>query len=322
MSLRVGIIGCGGVAKLHIAGYQENQVEITGLVDVNQAAVKAAAKDIPGVKCFCEHEALLDSGLVDAVSICTPPVAHEDAAVSALRRNIPILCEKPLAHSVDSAKRIVAAAEESGTVLMTAFRHRFLPAIQTVRRVISQGEIGQVVLFQNVFCGPAFQMKDTWFSRKAVAGGGTLMDTSIHSVDIFRYLIGEVIEQKALTHRHLEGTDVEDASIITLKAESGAIGSLMASWVAGDGMAFIDIVGQEGRVVYDYAQADEVRLKRGGETQWKVIGVEASNGFAEEISHFLAALRQELPLSCTGEDGLRALEIIQSTYRVGRSQEI
>ena len=318
MSLRVGIVGCGGVAKLHIAGYQENQVHITGLVDVNQAAVEAAAQDIPGAKVFSDHKTLLASGLVDAISVCTPPVAHEEPAVSALERNIHVLCEKPLAHSVDSAKRVIAAARESDALLMTAFRHRFLPAIQAVRRVISQGEIGPVVLFQNVFCGPAFQMKDTWFSRKAVAGGGTLMDTSIHSVDIFRYLFGKVVEQKAVTHQHLEGTDVEDTSIITLKAESGVVGSLMASWVAGEGLAFIDTVGQGGRVVYDYAKPDEVRVRRRGETEWEVIGVEASNGFAEEISHFLAAIRQEVPLSCTGGDGLRALEIVQSTYRAGR----
>lgn len=313
-SVRIGIIGCGGIARAHVEGYKKNNVEITALADVNKVAAEAMAKDLGGAKCFDDYKSLIESGLVDAVSICTPPVAHEEAAVFALERNVHVLSEKPLAHSVESAKRIVTAAEKSEALLMTAFRHRFLPAIQKVREVISEGKIGPIVFFQNIFCGPAFQMKDKWFSKKAVAGGGTLMDTSIHSVDLFRYLIGEVVEQKAVMHRHLEGTDVEDASILILKAENGTVGSLTASWVAGDGMAFIDITGQNGRVVYDYSKADELRLKRRSVKEWETIPVEGSNGFAEEIGHFLDAIAGKETLSCTGRDGLRALEIIEATY--------
>jgi predicted dehydrogenase len=257
MTLRIGIIGCGGIARAHVEGYRRNDAKITALMDIDRSA---------------------------------------------------------LAHSVESAKQIVAAAGKSNALLMTAFRHRFLPAIQAIRKAIDKGQIGPVVFFQNTFCGPAFQMQDKWFSKRAIAGGGTLMDTSIHSVDIFRYLIGEVVEQKAVMHRHLAGTDVEDASILILKAANGAIGSLTASWVAGDGMASIDVMGQDGRIVYDYYKADQIRLKQRGEAEWKTIPVKASDGFAEEISHFLRAIRGEETLSCTGQDGLRAVEIIQANY--------
>jgi predicted dehydrogenase len=312
--MRVGMIGCGGIARAHAKGYEANGVEITALMDVSEQAMDAMAAEIEGVQCFDRYESLLDSGLVDLVSICTPPVAHEEPAVLALARNIHVLLEKPLAHSVESARRIVAAAARSEALLMTAFRHRYLPAIRKLREMIEAGEIGEVVYFHNTFCGPAFAMRDKWFSKKAIAGGGTLMDTSIHSVDIFRYLFGEVVEQKAVMQRHLAGTDVEDASILILKAENGVIGSLTASWVAADGVAGIDVMGQEGRMIHDYYRPDQIKLRRPGKGEWEVIPVEASDGFDKEIAHFIRAIQGQETLSCTGEDGLRAVEIIQSTY--------
>jgi predicted dehydrogenase len=215
---------------------------------------------------------------------------------------------------VESARRIVVAAERSEALLMTAFRHRYLPAIGKLREMILTGAIGEVIYFHNTFCAPAFAMQDKWFSRKEIAGGGTLMDTSVHSVDIFRYLFGEVVQQKAVMHQHLKGTDVEDASVLILKAASGVIGSLTASWVAGDGVAQIDVMGQEGRLVYDYQHPDQIKVRRQGKGEWEVIPVEASSGFDKEIAHFLRAIQGQEALSCTGEDGLRAVEIIQSTY--------
>ena len=312
--MRVGMIGCGGIARAHVKGYEANGVEVTALMDVSEQALASMAAGIEGAKCFDRYESLLDSGLVDLVSICTPPVAHEEPAVLALARNIHVLLEKPLAHSVASARRIVAAAERSEALLMTAFRHRYLPAIQKMREIIEAGEIGTAIYFHNTFCGPAFAMKDKWFSKQEIAGGGTLMDTSIHSVDIFRYLFGEVVEQKAVMQRHLEGTDVEDASILTLKSQNGVIGALTASWVAAAGVAEIDVMGQEGRVAYDYNCPDQIKLQRRGKGAWEIVPVEASAGFDKEIAHFLRAIQGQETLSCTGEDGLKAVEIIQSPY--------
>lgn len=314
MTLRIGIIGCGDVAQAHVEGYRKNNAEITALTDLNILAAEAMAKSLNGAKCFDDYKLLIESGIVDAVSICTPPVAHEEAAVFALQQNVHVLAEKPFAHSVESGRRIMTAAEKSQALLMTAFRHRFFPANQKIREIISEGKIGPVVFFQIIFCGPAFEMKDKWFSKKDIAGGGCIMDTSSHSVDLFRFLVGEVTQQHAVMHRHLEGTDVEDAGIITLKAENGAIGSLISSWVAAECIGLVDITGQKGRVLFDYAKGDEVRLKLRGEKEWEPIPVERGRGFPEEIKHFLHAIEGKETLSCTGYDGLRAVEIIQATY--------
>ena len=326
MTLRAGIVGCGGIARAHARGYSTNGIAVTAVADTDPAAAQRLAEEIsgrrqspPDVYPTCID--LLESKKVDVVSICSPPAFHEEAAVPALTRGIHVLCEKPLAHTVDSARRITDACKDAcndRAILMTAFRHRFLPSTTVMKELVSSGDIGDVVLFQNSFCAPAFAMREKWFSKKAVAGGGALMDTSIHSVDLFRYLFGEVGEQHAVMHRHLDGTDVEDAGMVILKSVTGVIGCLTASWVTGTQLLDINIMGQRGRVYFDYAAPETVRTERYRTSMSASSSEEhpipASNGFSEEIAHFVQAIEGTADLMCSAHDGLRALEIIQSVY--------
>ena len=315
-SLRAGIIGCGGIALAHARGYISNEIKITALADINPERTTALAEsaEIKDCRSFDSAAALLDSGLVDMVSICSPPAFHAETAIAALERNINVLVEKPLANTIDASKSIAAAAEKSQALCMTAFRHRFIPAIKEIKKMLDAGRIGPVVFMENIFCGPAFHQQHTWFTKKAVAGGGSMLDTSSHSVDLFRFLIGEVTEQHAVMHTHFTDTDVEDAAILTLKADNGALGTLTSGFVAGDGIAYIDLIGQNGRIYFDYTKLDEIRFKERDSEEWEVIPVERSYGFDKQIAHFAAAVSGREPLKCTVHDGVRAMEIICSNY--------
>jgi predicted dehydrogenase len=310
---KVGIIGCGGIAKSHAAGYAGNGLTVCALTDVNAEAMDKLAENIENeVTKYDDYKALIDSGTVDLVSICTPPLFHEEAAVYALQKGVHVLCEKPLASTLESAYSIKRVAAECSAVFMAAFRHRFLPAIQTMKQMIDDGAIDEPVLFQNVFCGPNFAMKDRWFCNKKIAGGGCMLDTSSHSVDLFRYLIGEVAEQKAVTHQHFENTDVEDVAILTLKAENGALATMGSGFAVGAGMAFIDITGKGGRLVYDYLKPNEIRYTKLGEAEEQIIETRASAGFEEQIAHFVSVINNEDELLVGIDDAVRCQEIIQS----------
>lgn len=313
--LRVGLIGCGGIAKAHLNGWKKNGVEIVAVADVNPEAAKSFVEMASCGKVFADANAMLQSGEVDTISICTPPCAHGEVAVAALGKGIHVLCEKPMTDTVEAAKGVCRAAEGSDAVFMTAFRHRFLPAVLKMKEILDEGKIGPAVLFSNIFCGPAFGMKDRWFTKKKIAGGGCIFDTNSHSVDLFRFIVGEVSSQTALMHRHFEGTDVEDAGTLVVKAENGALGSMSSSFVAGTGKAFIGIIGQKGEIFYDYSDADKIKLKLTGKSDWEIIQTMPSNGWAEQIAHFMKAVKGECKVSCTCRDGLRAVEIIQSVYR-------
>jgi len=310
-SVRIGIIGCGGIARAHHGAYRENGVTPVAFTDVAPEPAEALVRENRGGEIYPNFKALIDQGKVDAVSICTPPCAHEEAAVYALGKGVAVLCEKPLANSVESGKRVVQAAQKSGSLLMTGFTHRFRPAVRQMRQMILDDSIGPVVLFSNAFCGPADALKDKWFSKKAIAGGGSMMDTSSHSVDLFRFLVGEIAEQNAFHERHWEGIDVEDTAVISVKSTNGVIGTLISSWVAGAGVLYIDVIGRNGRITYRYGDSLQVSSAREGE---KTVPVNNSWGFKEEIANFLAAVQGKEDPGSTGEDGLRALEVIFSCY--------
>ncbi|MBE2203462.1 MAG: Gfo/Idh/MocA family oxidoreductase [Chthoniobacterales bacterium] len=316
MTFKIGIIGCGGIAAAHAQAYRDNGVSVVAVTDVNRASAEKFVKDHASEAAVYEdcHSLLTKAG-VDAVSVCTPPSTHEEIVIEALGRRIPVLCEKPLAHTLAAGERMAGAARTAQTPLMIAFRHRFLPAIQKLKALIGEGCIGRPVALSNAFCGPAFFMKDRWFSKKAVAGGGCMLDTSSHTVDIFRYLFGEIVEQHGVTNRAFEGTDVEDSSILTVRGESGVLGTFFASWGAGVGRAVLDVMGDKGRMVYEYGGNIEVVDSERNTRTWPV---ESSGGFTEEVAHFLRAIRGEEPLTSSWQDGLRALEIIQNVYENDR----
>lgn len=214
---------------------------------------------------------------------------------------------------MEDAERIRRAVKNSKAKFMVAFRHRFLPATQKIKELIDSGKIGTPVLFLNEFCGPAFAMKDKWFCKKAISGGGCMLDTSPHSVDLFRYLFGEIVEQHAVMHRHFENTDVEDCAILTVKGANGTLGSLTSGFVVGGGRAVLDISGQAGRIVYEYDK--EIRYYNLAANTWENIEVEISYGFAIEIGLFIGAIKNNTPVPVGIEDGIRCLEIIQSNYK-------
>lgn len=315
MQPRIGIIGCGGIAAHHANACRANGATVTALADLHRPAAEKMASGLPrNPRVFDTADELIESGLADVVCICTPPADHEHIAVAALARGIHVICEKPLAHTLESGRRVLEAAERSSALLMPGFRHRFLPAIRRIRELVVAGAIGEIVYLNNVFAGPASFLKDRWFGKRAIAGGGALMDTTSHSVDLFRFLCGEIGGQRGFTHTSLPGIDVEDTGILIVKSEQGAVGAFTASWIAGTGSAVIDIMGTKGRIFFDYDRDTEIRVlpAEGGEPQ--IIAVKSSLGFVEEMAHFFRAIRGEEPLGCTARDGLRALEIIQNVY--------
>lgn len=312
--LKFGIIGCGGISRAHLGGCKAAGVEVVATADTNFESAEKLAAEAGGAKAFKSSAELLESGMVDAVCVCSTPCAHEGPAVMALSKGIHVMLEKPISDSLESARRMQKAARKSKARLMVAYRHRFLPAIQEMKKALDSGAIGKAVLFHNTFCGPAFYMKDRWFSKKAISGGGTLMDTSSHSIDLFRYLIGEVGESAALMSRRLEGTDVEDVSAILLKSADGVVGSLTASWVAGDGVAYVEIVGEKGRVKYTY-WPHKLELKSEGAKEAVEISVPQSSGFNEELAHFVNCIESGAEPMVGAQDGLRGVEIISKAYK-------
>ncbi len=311
--IKVGIVGCGNVAKAHLAAYQRHGATVVALADPSAQNLSVLAESAPGAKTYASYRDLLAAGEVEAISLCTPPHLHREVAVAALEAGVHLLCEKPLAATLEDARAMEAAATASKAFVMMAFRHRFLPAHQWMKQRLAQGDLGNIVLFKNIFGGPAQAMAGRWFCQRAIAGGGVLLDTSVHGLDLFRFYCGEVESANAQMNRAFEGTDVEDSGILSVRAASGALGVMVSSWNIGTGAAEVEIYTDRAHLSYRYAD-QKIVLRRAGVSEPEIVPVEVANGFNEQTAHFLASLREgkaPLPSLC---DGLRAAEILSEIY--------
>ena len=317
---RVGIIGLGGIGRTHIAAWQANGITPVAFSDTVPALLDAAIAAHGGTP-YASATDLIQSGTVDIVSICTPPAFHADLAIAALEAGVATICEKPLAATLAEAERVQEAAERTGTLFAVGFCHRFQPHIEELKRRIGAGELGQIRTFRNRFAGWMPNAEQTWFANPAISGGGALIDTSVHSIDLFRYLVGDPVTVDAVmstTETTLgPALPVEDTAILILKTAEGALGSIESSWRTPVGEWTITLYGTGGSAVVDYG-TNELRIcPVGGE--WTRIEVPEGDRFQREIADLIDRWRLGGTPRATVADGVAANRILDAAYRSAAS---
>jgi predicted dehydrogenase len=226
-----------------------------------------------------------------------------------------VFCEKPLGRTLDDARRIGDAAVDG--FVAVGFCHRFQPEIVALKELIDVGRLGEIRSFRNRFSARLAAVESRWFSDPALSGGGVLMDTSVHSVDLFRHLVGEPVSVRALASTWQSGEGaaltVEDTAAMTVMTASGAVGVIDASWRTPAGTAIVEVEGTEGSAVADYS-AHRLRVNIGG-SGWQDAPLVEQNRFAAQARDVLEALRDRRPPRAGFRDGLRANEILDAAYR-------
>jgi len=313
---RLGIIGAGGIGKTHLRAWAANGITPSAIADANPT-VLAAAVETHGGEPFADGEALIRSGLVDIACICTPPAFHADLAVTALEAGLAVFCEKPLATTVEDAERVQAAVARSGTLFAVGFCHRFQPQVERLRTMIADGELGVIREFRSRCAGHLTHAETRWFSDPALSGGGALIDTSVHSVDLFRYLVGDPVGVHAFTSTCASelgpALEVEDTGVVILKTADGALGVIEASWRTPPGEWTLSVHGTGGTATLDYATLT-LRVGREG-VEWTDVLVEPGDRFEREIAQFIACWRDGGTPRATVEDGVAATRILDAAYR-------
>lgn len=314
--IRVGIVGCGGIASQHVRGYLACEgVQIAAAADVDvQRAVDVAG---PAHAHTSFHE-MLETERLDAVSVCTPPKFHRDAVRASLEAGAHVLCEKPLAVTAEQARDMVSASSSSGKLLVTAFCHRFHEPVARAKEIVRSGRIGKVTMFRNRFGGKT-DMAGVWFSNPDVGGGGCIVDTASHSVDLFRYLVGNPIKLAAGMATADSRYRVEDCGVLLLQTRDGAIGTIEASWTSPGSANVIEVYGTDGAVIIDYARGG-VRYLLGSSGEWMEELCPEADRFVAQSRHFIDCVRGRSAPIVTGEDGLRACEIAEAAYAFAASE--
>ena len=255
----MGIVGAGRIFEQHARAYAAlgARARLLAIADVDQAQLQKVTARYFIPYAYQDHRALLERDDVDVVTVCTPPVLHERVVVDALEAGKFVLCEKPLAHTLEAADRILAVARRWPGKLSTVYQFRYLPEVQRTLWLRDQGRLGRLMFGRFSRCarfetpakaGKPGKVRTDWWGRWGTAGGGAVMTQLIHEIDLMCHLFGRAIEVTAAMDTLKAPIESEDTCAATVRFESGALVCCYATMTAHRSSSAFDVVGELGSV--------------------------------------------------------------------------
>ena len=257
-SVRYGVIGIKGVGSKHVSMAQEHaNIELTALVDLDEAAVKAKSQEL-GVRAFTDYREMLNAGIVDAVSIATPHHLHAIIGLECLKAGVHVFTEKPLANRVSDADAMIETAEARDLKLCVGHQYRTYRTPQTMKHLIDTGAIGNIMrlLWTWIEFRPeSYYARDIWRQTWRHAGGGVLMNQTSHDLDLVCWLIGEPVQVSAMIGNQFHQMEVEDVVVANVLFANGAFGSIQLTINQPKGYSIRQIAGDKGTIAIPDVQS-------------------------------------------------------------------
>ncbi len=225
--VRIGVVGCGGRAGAHLHALQRHPgAQIVAVADVVEVAAAKAGEAL-GVPHYSDHRALLERPDLDAVWISVPVFAHGAIELDVIARGLPFFVEKPVARDMETAQRIAAALDRAGLWAAAGYQLRYGEGVRRARAHVA----GKTVAFVEGHYWSGTGRLGGWVADFDRAGG-QLVEQATHTIDLMRYIAGEVAEVYAQqTTRVLREITAPDTYTASLRFASGALGTLSATWV-------------------------------------------------------------------------------------------
>lgn len=325
----IGIIGCGKIAQVrHIPELAANpDARIIGYYNPTQSRAEQMAAQYGG-KVYPALADLLADPEIDAVVMSLANQAHAEVTIQALKAGKDVLCEKPMATTIEECEAMVAAAEEAGKVLMIAQNQRLAKAHEKAKLLIEEGAIGKVLTFRTTFGhgGPETWSinpgKGTWFFNKEKAAMGAMADLGIHKTDLIQYLLGEQVVKVSAEITTLDKTgengeliEVDDNAICIFTMESGIIGTMTASWTYyGQEDNSTILYGTKGimRIYDNPAYAIQLIAADGSCTNLDVEQIQTNDNQTKSgmTDLFVETLEKNLEVAISGKEVLAAMRAI------------
>ncbi len=315
--LRIGILS---FAHLHAAGYaaclrEIPGVELAAIADDDEARGRAAAGRFGG-DYYREYHDLLARGDIAGVIVTAENARHRDLTLAAATAGKHVLCEKPLATTRADGLAMIAACRERGVKLQTAFPMRFSPPAIALRQIVRDGAIGAPLAVMATNPG---RMPGGWFGDPELAGGGAVMDHTVHVADLLRWIFEREITSvyAEIDTRIHPGLPTDDVGMLLLGLEGGLFSSLDPSWSRPKtwpiwGGLTMDVIGDRGVVSMNaFNQNLQLFDDRGG--RYTLLPA-AEGGDPGLIRAFVNAIREDTAPPVSGEDGLRATEVALCAY--------
>jgi len=337
MTLKIGLIGCGGITQAHVNGWKgvTSQAEIVAVADVSRENAEARAAQIgTDPEIVSDYRDLLGDSGIDAVDIALPHHLHCEAIVAAARAGKHLMTEKPLCLNLEEVAQIAQAVKESGITMMAAHNQLFFPAVQQAKQMIMSGELGRVYMIHSLDCGarraPLSPNKATW-GQPATAeswgwrndptkmGGGELIDTGYHPTYRLLFLAGQQPKEvSALLGTYRLPLAAEDTALASITFADGMIGQVFSSWaLRGPGAkpALFYIMAEAGQL---WGEIDKLYYQPVGFSSPALVeypGWDYGRSFGAEIKHFVDAIQGGYEPLHSVDEATLTLKVILGAYQ-------
>jgi predicted dehydrogenase len=337
--LRIAVAGAGMIGKRHIEEVDASSAALlAAVVDPGPAGPQLA--DAHGVPLYPSLTELFAEDKPDGVILATPNQMHAEGGLECVSAGVPVIVEKPLSDSVDTARRLVEAGEAAGVPVLTGHHRNYSPIMAKAREIISSGRLGPIVAVTGtaLFYKPDDYFDDNGGWRRRHGGGPVLLNLT-HEVNNLLSLVGDIASVQAVTSNATRGFPVEDTAAMVFRFASGALGTFLLSDTAGSARSW-EQTSQENTSYPSYADEDAyhisgttgslsvptMRLKifEGQRSWWEPFttsteNIERSDPLARQITHFAAVIRGEAHPICSGRDGLKTLQVVDAVVESART---
>ena len=329
--LRMGVIGCGAMGQAHLQVWESvATVRVAAVCDGNEQRANETAARL-GAIAFTSPKAMAESGLLDAVDVCTPSGLHAEQGIVCAQNNLHLLLEKPIDLNIKKVDALIEECEDRGLTLACMLQQRTFPVGQQVKAYIEAGHLGRLLS-----CSASIKWwrSQDYYSSSAWRGtwemdGGVLANQGIHTLDMLCWLVGGVDE---VEYAHLETANhdiqAEDNALAVLRFENGARGVVEATSCAyPDLCTRIEIVGTNGSVAFDGGNVitfgfggedrrgllqSEVVDVGGGRSNPMAISLQAHTAIAED---FVQSIRERREPLVSGRKARVSLDALTKIYR-------
>lgn len=338
--INVGVIGCGKIAQTrHLPEYRDNpDANIAALYDFDHDRAAQMA-ELYGAKVYDSYEEILADPEIDAVSVCVRNVDHCKISVEAMKAGKHVLCEKPMAVSLEECEEMVRVSKETGRLLMIGHNQRLNKTHKKAKELIASGALGRVVTFKTTFghSGPeswAIDSKQVWFFDKKLSSFGAMADLGVHKTDLVTWLLDSPVKKVHAVLRTLEKKDangdpigVDDNAICIYEMENGVIGTMTASWTyfgAEDNSTVI--YGTEGimRIYDDPQYSISITWKDGTRTLYELDRMQTNDNQTKSgvIDAWVSAVKNNEKPIISGEDALASMKAIFAALESERTGKL
>ena len=315
--VRIGFIGCGGNANGHMNTLSSlEKTRIVSVCDLQEERAQNAAKRHQAVA-YTDHQKMLERNDLDAIYLSLPVFAHGQPELAVIERGLPFLVEKPVAINLETAQQVAEAVEQANLITCAGYQLRYLGSTQLAKRLLANQTVSMAM--GKYWCGTGRGDPNAWIRRRDKSGG-QLVEQATHTIDMMRYLLGEVAEVFSLqANRVLHDIDCPDSYTVTLQFESGAIGTLTTYWAFDNGdwsnTNVIDILYQDQLINWNPSRLE---VKEAGE----VVSKTEPGPSIDQV--FVDAVRRQDPSRILSPyaDAIKSLAISLAANQSAKSGQI